>query len=76
MGFMTVYRFMRDEAGFSPEETQEFLAGGMMVNTMVGLRMADDYDTDPAVRELLAAAFPEKLDHVLGLATEQREGDA
>jgi TetR/AcrR family transcriptional regulator len=76
MGFMTVYRFMRDEAGFSPEETQEFLAAGMMVNTMVGLRMADDYDADPAVRELLAAAFPEKLDHVLGLAIQQREGDA
>lgn len=72
-GFMDVYRFFRDEAGFSADEVQQFLAGGMMVNTMVGMRMADDYDTDPAVRELLTAAFPEKLDQVLGLARRQRE---
>lgn len=72
-GFMDVYRFLRDEAGFSPDEVQQFLAGGMMVNTMVGLRMADDFDTDPAVRELLTAAFPEKLDKVLNLAKRQRE---
>lgn len=72
-GFMDVYRFLRDEAGFPPDEVQQFLAGGMMVNTMVGLRMADDFDTDPAVRELLTAAFPEKLDKLLGLAQRQRE---
>lgn len=72
-GFMDVYRFFRDEAGFSADEVQQFLAGGMMVNTMVGMRMADDYDTEPAVRELLTAAFPEKLDQVLVLARRQRE---
>lgn len=75
-GFMDVYRFLRDEAGFSPDEVQQFLAGGMMVNTMVGLRMADDFDTDPAVRELLTAAFPEKLDKLLGLARRQREEES
>lgn len=74
-GFMDVYRFLRDEAGFTPDEVQQFLAGGMMVNTMVGLRMADDFDSDPAVRELLTAAFPEKLDKLLGLARHHREED-
>jgi TetR/AcrR family transcriptional regulator len=75
MGFMAVYRFIREEAGYSPEEAQDFLAGGMLINTMVGLRMADDYDTDPAVRELLTVAFPDKLDQMLGLATRRREED-
>jgi len=75
-GFMDVYAFLRDEAGFDPEEVQGFLAGGMMVNTMVGLRMTDDYDTNPAVRELLAAAFPEKLALLREVAQRQREREA
>jgi len=70
-GFMDVYRFLRAEAGFTPDEAQQFLAGGMLINTLVGIRMTDDYETDPEVRELMQAAMPEKLDVVLALA----EGD-
>ena len=42
-------------------------AGGMLMNTMIDLRMTDDFETDPAVRELLGAGFPEKLDFVRSL---------
>jgi AcrR family transcriptional regulator len=66
-GFLEVYAFLRDEAGFSPEESQQFLASGMLTNTMIGLRMTDQYDIDPQAREMLLACFPEKLDVVLGL---------
>ena len=38
----------------------EFLSGGMMINTLVGLRMGADFDTDPEVREMLTAAMPTK----------------
>jgi TetR/AcrR family transcriptional regulator len=66
-GFMCVYRFLREEAGFTADESQQFLAGGMLINTLVGLRMTDDYDKDPQVRELLQTALPEKLDILLAL---------
>jgi TetR/AcrR family transcriptional regulator len=69
-GFMCVYHFLREEAGFDPDETQEFLAGGMLINTLVGIRMMDDYDSDPEVRELLQTALPEKLDTLLALTDE------
>lgn len=59
-GFLKVYRLLRDEAGFSAEEATGFLQGGMMINTLVGLRMGADYDTDPEVREMLTAAMPTK----------------
>jgi AcrR family transcriptional regulator len=59
-GFLRVYRLLRDEAGFTPEEATEFLSGGMMINTLVGLRMGADFDTDPEVREMLTAAMPTK----------------
>lgn len=63
-GFLEVYGFLRDEAKFTPEQCQQFLASGMLSNTMIGLRMTDEYDLDPQAREVLLACFPEKLDVV------------
>ena len=66
-GFLEVYQFLRDDAGFTGAEANEFLSAGMLLNTMVGLRMADEYDTDPAARELLDTALPTKIDLLLRL---------
>jgi AcrR family transcriptional regulator len=67
-GFLRVYRLLRDEAGFTPEQATEFLSGGMMINTLVGLRMGADFDTDPEVREMLTAAMPTKAGLLRDLA--------
>ena len=66
-GFLRVYRFLRDEAGFTVDESQNFLSSGMLVNTMIELRMTDEFDGDPSAREFLTAAFPEKLDLIRSL---------
>lgn len=64
--FLDVYRFLREEAGFSKDEADMFLAHGMMMNTMVGLRMADEYAAgDPCAIDLLETAMPHKLDLLL-----------
>lgn len=34
----------------------------MLINTMIGLRMIDDFERDSRAREPLTAAFAEKLD--------------
>lgn len=70
--FLGVYALLRDEAGFSPDEAEQFLAHGMLINTLVGLRMSDDFDSDSLAHELLATAIPQKLDVVLALGVEQR----
>jgi TetR/AcrR family transcriptional regulator len=67
-GFLRVYRLLRDEAEFSPEEASQFLSGGMMINTLVGLRMGADFDTDPDVREMLTATMPTKAAMLRDLA--------
>jgi AcrR family transcriptional regulator len=67
-GFLRVYRLLRDEAGFSPEEASQFLSGGMMINTLVGLRMGADFDADPDVREMLTATMPTKAAMLRDLA--------
>jgi TetR/AcrR family transcriptional regulator len=67
-GFLRVYRLLRDEGGFTPEDAARFLEGGMMINTLVGLRMGADFDTDADVRELLTAAMPTKASLLRDLA--------
>jgi TetR/AcrR family transcriptional regulator len=69
-GFLRVYRLLRDEAGFTPEQATDFLGGGMLINTFVGLRMGADFDTDPEVREMLTAAMPSKAPMLRDLARE------
>ncbi|GHF07735.1 TetR/AcrR family transcriptional regulator [Pseudolysinimonas yzui] len=60
-GFLEVYRLLRHEAGFTADEAQAFLGSGMLLNTLIGLRMADDFD-DPDVRELIECAAPTKAE--------------
>ena len=64
-GFLEVYAFLRAEAGFSAEEAASFLEGGMLLNTLVGLRMSEEFETSDLANELLCAALPEKLDVLL-----------
>lgn len=70
-GFRDVYDFLRTEAGFSTDEADDFLAHGMLLNTLVGLRMADEID-DPRVRDLILCAAPTKSDVLVDLARERR----
>ena len=71
-GFLEVYAFLRDEAGFGPDEANRFLEGGMLLNTLVGLRMSDEFETNEAANEMLCAALPSKLDLLLELGKSQR----
>ena len=73
-GFLEVYAFLRHEAGFGPQEAQQFLEGGMLLNTLVGLRMSDEFETSPLANELLCTALPQKLDLLLELGEAQRAG--
>lgn len=70
-GFLLVFEFLRTEAGLTSAEAGAFLAGGMLNNTLIGLRMTD-VASDPLAYELLQACFPEKLDLVVGIGDSYR----
>lgn len=74
-GFLAIYRLLRDEAGFDAERIRDFLAHGMLLNTVLGLRMPDEYQTDDAARELLQSTFGPKLQMVLDLAALEAAGE-
>ncbi|WP_375385896.1 TetR/AcrR family transcriptional regulator [uncultured Microbacterium sp.] len=67
-GFAEVWRYLRHEAGFSAEEAQKFLAAGMLINTMVGLRLTDEYGKDAGMTELFDECFPASVGYVLDAA--------
>jgi len=64
-GFAQVWRFFRDEAGFDADKARAFLAEGMLINTMIGLRLVDDYGDDESVTEMFRSCFPSTLPDVL-----------
>lgn len=64
-GFAQMWRFIRDEMGLDADEARAFLAEGMLISTMIGLRIVDDYGSDPQITELFRSCFPTELPHVL-----------
>ena len=67
-GFAQVWEFFRDEAGFEADEARMFLAEGMLINVMIGMRLVDDYGSDPRITELFRTCFPTELPHILDIA--------
>lgn len=67
-GFARIWRLFRDEAGFDADKARGFMAEGMLISTMIGLRLVDDYGDDPDISELFHACFPTELPNVLDLA--------
>lgn len=67
-GWRQVWRFLRDEVGMSSEDTTKFLAHGMLINTLIGLRVADDYGDDDSATELYDSCFPAEVKAVLASA--------
>ncbi|AZC14903.1 TetR/AcrR family transcriptional regulator [Microbacterium sp. ABRD28] len=66
--FADVWQFFREEVGFSADEASTFLAQGMLINVMIGMRLVDSYDTDARIAELLQTCFPSKLPQILDVA--------
>jgi AcrR family transcriptional regulator len=66
-GFAAVWRFFREEWGLDADEARAFMAEGMLISTMIGLRLVDDYGSEPQIAELFRSCFPTELPHVLEL---------
>jgi len=58
-GFLEVNDFLIDEAGFTQDEATQFLAYGMLMNTLVGIHMQNELGSNPRAQELMFCAFPD-----------------
>lgn len=67
-GFVQIYRLLRDEAGFGPEEVNGFLAQGMLFSVLLGIELPASFGRDSDADELMRVAFGEKCGIVLDMA--------
>lgn len=56
-GFLAVFEFLRTDGGMSADEAQRFLAGGMLINTVLGLRIPDNAGVNPCAAEVTEAVL-------------------
>jgi TetR/AcrR family transcriptional regulator len=73
-GFLAVYRLLRDEAGFDADVARDFLAHGMLMNTVIALGIPSEYESDPISKDLIDSCFGAKTDLVLRAAAASHEG--
>jgi AcrR family transcriptional regulator len=67
-GFVGIYTFLRDEAGFVPAQIQQFLGYGMLMSVLLGIELPSTFGQDSDADQLMDAAFGEKCDVVLAVA--------
>jgi hypothetical protein len=66
-----IYRLVRELTGTTPEESRDFVARGLLINTLVTLELHEIADDDPYAAELVKSAIgPAALD--AGLRTGAR----
>jgi TetR/AcrR family transcriptional regulator len=71
-GFLEVYRFLKNEVEMTPDAAADFLAHGMLLNTLAGIQMTDEYADDDA-KELLECSLGPKLPLLLEVARGARK---
>lgn len=68
-GFLRIFGILRDEAGLDAERATAFLGNGMLVSTLLTLRLPTA-SADPRAAELLGATFRENAGLVADLFSE------
>jgi TetR/AcrR family transcriptional regulator len=74
-GFLDVYRFLKNEAGFTAQDAADFMAKGMLLNTLLGMRMTDAFDSDDDAHELLTNVLHTKLPFMLEVSGREPAAD-
>lgn len=68
-GFLQVFRMLRDEARFTPDQIHRFLADGMLINTLLATGIGLDAARDSDAADLMECTFGEQVAEVLARAS-------
>lgn len=68
-GFLQVFRMLRDEARFTPDQIHRFLADGMLINTLLATGIGVDARSDRDAADLMECTFGEQVAEVLARAS-------
>jgi AcrR family transcriptional regulator len=65
--YLRIYRIIRDEAGLGVQGARDFLARGMLVNTLLAMHMPSLAEDDSDAHELLSCTFDGHAEDVIAL---------
>jgi AcrR family transcriptional regulator len=68
-GFLEIFRMLRDEARFSPDQIHRFLADGMLINTLLASGIALAAPTDRDAAGLMECTFGDEVADALARAS-------
>ncbi|RIX30148.1 TetR/AcrR family transcriptional regulator [Amnibacterium setariae] len=68
-GYLEIWRFLREEAGFDVDRARDFLGRGMLLSVLLAVDLPVLDATSPEAHELLVAACGPKLPLVLDAAS-------
>lgn len=68
-GFLQVFRMLRDEARFTPDQIHRFLADGMLINTLLATGIGVDAASDGDAADLMECTFGGQVAEVLARAS-------
>lgn len=68
-GFLQVFRMLRDEARFTPDQIHRFLADGMLINTLLATGIGVDATSDHDAADLMECTFGAQVAEVLARAS-------
>ena len=69
---MSIYRLLRVEIGLPAQRTETLLARGMLINTLLSLRLPDLVETDEDASTLLRCIFRDTFDDDVVATASQR----
>lgn len=67
--FLRIYEIVRDDAHMSPEAASLFFARGMLINTLMGLRMPEVESDQPYAHELMFFGLGDKCHEIMESGT-------
>lgn len=65
--YLDIYRILRDEAGMGADMARDFIARGMLINTIMALRLPAFAAEDPDALEFIECIFEGKSEQIIAL---------
>jgi AcrR family transcriptional regulator len=59
--FVEIFELHQDRTGGTPEQARDFLAQGMLLNTLLAIGAPEHFNTDPRLGQVVRCAFGEAL---------------
>ncbi len=70
-GMLKIFQLLHEEIGLGKQRAKDFIAQGMLINTILALHLSDNADDEDA-RSLISCIFNDSADDVINIMADQK----